>query len=130
MRWPGAVTARLFSFLGESGVLRHYSVYRFRIGDGLDMFCCALLWQSRPPATTPSKAVAALKQGSTRHRVETDTDGRFTILPVDASETALQDFQPIALSAIGLGAAGDLRIHLAHRLRGVDGPYAYMVVSR
>jgi len=93
------------------------------------MFCCALLWQSRRPATTPSKAVEALKNGSPRHRAEAGGDGRFTIAAIDDSERALRDFQSVARSAIGLGAAGDLKIHVAHRSRGTDSPYDYLVVS-
>jgi hypothetical protein len=93
------------------------------------MFCCAFLWQSRQPAATPSKAVEALKRGSPRHRVEAGADGRFTIAAIDDSERALRDFQPVAWSAIGMGAAGDLKIHAAHRSGGAGELYDFLVVS-
>jgi len=93
------------------------------------MFCCALLWQPPRPAAASSKAVEALKQGSAHHRVEAGTDGRFTIAAVDGSERALRTFQPVARSAIGMGAAGDIRIHVAHRSRDADGLYDYLVIS-
>lgn len=97
--------------------------------EGPEMLCCAFLWQSRQPTATPSKAVEELKQGSTRHQVEAGKDGRFKISAVEESESALRDFQSVARSAIRMGAAGDLKLHVAHRARGAGGLYDYLVLS-
>jgi hypothetical protein len=97
--------------------------------EGLEMFCCAFLWQSRQPTVAPSKVVEELKQGSARHRTEAGTDGRFTISAVDESESALREFQSVARSAIRAGAVGNLKIHVAHRARGTGGLYDYLVLS-
>jgi hypothetical protein len=107
----------------------NYAMRQCFTREGLKMFCCALIWQSRRSRAAPSKAVEELKQGSARHRVEATTDDRFTISAVDESEGALREFQSVARSAISMGAAGDVKIHLAHRSQDASRLYDYLVLS-